>query len=94
MYRAPKRLTTRLKTAGLGTVRALVGPARLVGKVTVTVLTIATLILGLVTYRDELNRGAKALNLSFEIPPLEITTRIEISLDPAQEARIIQAIRE
>ncbi len=94
MYRRPRKLTTKLVTAGCAAAKALVAPARLVGKVTVTVLTIATLILGFVKYRDDLTKGAQALNLDIEIPPFEITTKIEISLDPAQEARIIQAIRE
>ena len=44
-------------------------------------------------YRDDLNKGAQAFNLDIEIPPFEFTTKVEISLDPAQEARIIQAIK-
>ena len=94
MYRHPKRLAKRLQTGGYATVSFFVGPAKLVGKTAITVLTIATLILGFVKYRDDLNKGAQAINLDFEIPPFELSLNMDISLDPAQEQRIIDAIRE
>ena len=94
MYRHPKRLTSKLGTGGYAVAKALVGPLRLAGKVTVTVLTIATLILGFVKYRDDLNKGAQAINLDFEIPPLELNLNMNIALDPEQEQRILDAIRE
>ena len=94
MHRPPKRLLTKLRIGGSAIARALVGPVRLAGKTAITVLTIATLILGFVKFRDDLNKGARALNLDFEIPALELNLSMNISLDPAQEQRIIDAIRE
>lgn len=86
----------KLPTVGYGALRALrwlAGPLKVAGKTAIAVLTIATLILGFAKYRDDLNKGAQALSLDFEIPPLELNLNMEIALDPAQEARIIEAIR-